>query len=996
MAYVKAQDIFDATQGGLDVIQAWCPDAIDVHTRNRTHFRFDQADTKPACTLREHGGVWWVKNHGEDWPSMHAIGVVMRLENVEFGEACKLIADRFNLTPEDEKKAKPGFEYRAEEPEADQPEGWHYIEYRDPTLAELKTIFSLNVWHTLCRVGSLQDEEKGIKRAIELCKQYNLYAVDWYAWVSRSRKEDNKLVKHVIRSTESYPIFCYDEKEFQKIYQPKARDEKDRFRYFGDKPATYLHGLAFHRKFVEQNQKIKDNAVQEDSEDKAESGGEDFRIPELILCSGGSDALNVAAMGFKVIWKNSETDNFSDKQYKDLRLICRHVYILYDNDSKGREQTHKLAMRFLNMRAIYLPEFKEDMDRDWRGKKYKDVRDYFQKFKGDDFRQLIRNAYPLQFWDEQVKKDRKDEPVIIDGEVIKKYTPLPTLIRNFLYRNGFARLVMGTDESGTKQWEYVRVTGNIVRRISTEEIRQFLHHFLEERCFEWRLRDAFSRSTDLNDQQLALLPELELQFDDFDAHTQYIFFTNKVWKITKDGIEEQDAKTATRYVWANEVIPHKVKKLDAPFAITKDEFSLNRVAVYRKDCLFFRYLINASRVHWRKELEAEMDKFSPSEREFYLEQHPYAIDGPHLEDEEIQAQMQHLANKITAFGYCLHRYKNKADAYAIWSMDYVMDDPDASSGGTGKSMSAGALEHLMPVHKLNGRNAEEISDRFKFEGVSQHTDLVWIDDAHKQTPFDEFFSMITNFMTINRKGVKTMRLDFRDSPKLYIASNFTPTKIDSSTWRRLWFTAYSDYYHYNPKNQYRETRRPIDDFGKQLFEDFTENEWNEFYNFMAHCVQAWMQHGRIDPPMDNLLINTYRQKVGKEFMDWADMYFSEDSGRLNTYWPRYKAFTTYTGDIKNACSPKSFKEKLELWSLYNGYTLNPEGASGYRKDDKRLTIKAIKEVWNRGAGRWEKPQPAASESIEFLYIQTPGVELLAYDDAKEQRTESPNGDGLTF
>lgn len=982
--FIKAQDIFDQTRGGLDAILTWCPDADSASPKKL--FRFDAADTKPSCSMYEHGGIWWVKNHGEDWPAMHAIQVVMRQENASFPEACSLIGDRLGLTGEEpDKKTKPGFEYRAEKPAADETEDWHHIEYGEFSATQLKTIFSINIWNYLGRIGNGGQfkDETAVAEGSRVCKLYHMFPVAWYAWVSRS-KETNQLTKHIIRATDTYPIYCYDETDFKKVYQPKAKDEKDRFRYFGKKPAQFLHGMLLHRLKWEQENKVRDNSVDDNGKDAQE---EEFKHPEIILCSGGSDALNVAALGYPVIWKNSEKEPFLERQYKEIRKICRHFYLLYDSDFDGRKQAHKIAMQFLETRTIYLPDFRDDADRDWRGKKYKDVRDYFQKYKSEDFKNLLKNAYPLRFWDEQIRVDRKGDPVVIDGEVMKKYTPLPTLIRNFLYRNGFARLVMGVDESGTKQWEFVRLLGNIVRKVSTEEIRQFLHAFLEERCFDWRMRDAFSRSTDLTDAQLALLPEIELEFDDFDSRTQFLFFNNKVWKITKAGIEEQDASKSKRFVWSNEVIPHAVQKKEPPFTIYRDEQYQVRVRINNQNCLFFRYLINASRVHWRKELEQKLDLCTPEEREAYLKANEYRIDGPLLDDDAIQEQMQHLANKITAFGYCLHRYKNKAEAYAIWSMDNFMDDPDASSGGTGKSMSAGALTYLMPVHTLNGRNEEEIRDKFKFEGVTKHTDLVWIDDAHKQTPFDEFFSLITNFMTINRKGLKTTRLDFRDSPKLYITSNYTPTKIESSTWRRLWFTTYSDYYHYNPKNQYRETRRPFDDFGKQLFEDFTPDEWNAFFNFMAACVQAWMEFGRIDPPMENLLMNTYRQKVGKEFMDWADAYFSSDSGRLDTYHPRYKAFANYTHEVKNSCSNRAFKEKLELWALYYNYTLNPALCEGYRSEEKRITIKAVKEVWSSKESRWITPDPAEPESIEFFYIQTPSTDVSPF---------SPKGDGLPF
>lgn len=975
---MQIADIYEQTRGGLDIILAWCPDAQEVYSGKRKTFRFDDADTKPACTLREHGGLWYVKNFGESDPSLNAFAVVQKIENCDFGTAIRLVEERLSLVDPDTGKVKKlGADYRADKPGKTEPEGWYEIVFEEKfTAVHLKTIFSLNIWSKLGTKAGQFDEERAIAEGSKVCAYFNFRPVKSYSWVSRA--EGKGLTKHTMIATETYPIFAYDEDGFQKLYCPKDRDPARRFRYFGEKPRFFMHGLDYVKEVVAAQRAKDENEYDADDPKKPEP----FKVDHLIICSGGSDAMNVFASSSKiyVVWKNSENDKIDAKLYDQLQDLARNVYVLYDSDAAGKKATVEMCLQFIDLKAIYLPEFSADTDRDWRGKTYKDVRDYFTKYKAYEFEQLLKVSYPLQFWEESFKFDAKKQPVIINGVHIKKYAPLPTLTRNFLYRNGFCRLFIGLDDQGTRQWEYVHIQGNIVKRVTPSEMREFVFDWTMKMKLDFRLMDALSRTTDMNDQQLSLLPEVELEFEDTDARGQYFFFKNETWRVTREGIEKEDNRRSTRFVWSNEVIKHKIKEEEPFFRIYRDENEMIRIEILRKDCLFFRYLINASRIHWRKELEDRLDEKPEADRPKYREEYQFAIDGPLLDDEEIQEQMQHLVNKITAFGYCLHRYKNKVNATAIWSMDYVMDDPEKSAGGTGKSMSAESLTYLMPVHTLNGRNEDEIKDRFKFEGVTKHTDLVWLDDAYRNTPFDEFFSMITNFMTVPRKGQKTLRLSFQDSPKLYITSNYTPTKIDSSTWRRLWFTAYSDYYHANAEKMYREARRPFDDFGKQLFADFTEAEWNHFYNFMSQCVKTWLEFGRVDTPKDDIRNNTYRQKIGKDFMEWADLYFDTESGLLDAYVPRYKAFHNYEQSVKNSVGDRLFKEKLEMWAEFRGYKLNPSEVQGYRVDGRRITQRAVKETYDAREGTWVKKLSAEPMIVEFVYIQTAGTDLKHYNE----------------
>jgi hypothetical protein len=188
------------------------------------------------------------------------------------------------------------------------------------------------------------------------------------------------------------------------------------------------------------------------------------------------------------------------------------------------------------------------------------------------------------------------------------------------------------------------------------------------------------------------------------------------------------------------------------------------------------------------------------------------------------------------------------------------------------------------------------------------------------------------------QGAKSYNLMFKDTPKLHISSNFPPMDSDDSTLRRLWFLAFSDYYHYNSTGEYREVRRPIDEFGKSLFQHFNRDEWNAFMNMAAQCIQAFMEYGKVEPPMSEIMANTYRNKLGPNFLQWANMYFQEDNETLNCYIPRYKIFETYKMEVSSDITAATFKDKLVMYCRMKNWTLNPLDAK-HIQEDRRINIK---------------------------------------------------------
>ena len=81
----------------------------------------------------------------------------------------------------------------------------------------------------------------------------------------------------------------------------------------------------------------------------------------------------------------------------------------------------------------------------------------------------------------------------------------------------------------------------------------------------------------------------------------------------------------------------------------------------------FGYVINTSRLYWRKEIEEAFA--TRGERKAYHEAHRFDIAGQGLNAEEIREQKLNLINKIFSIGYMLHRHKDPSRAWAPQAMD---------------------------------------------------------------------------------------------------------------------------------------------------------------------------------------------------------------------------------------------------------------------------------------------------------------------------------------
>jgi len=90
---IKADDILQATKGGLDIILYYYPQARESAENPRKPFNLRNEKTASAF-LKEFGNQWKVTDFGDDAQARSCFDICMQEENVKFYEAVCLLADR--------------------------------------------------------------------------------------------------------------------------------------------------------------------------------------------------------------------------------------------------------------------------------------------------------------------------------------------------------------------------------------------------------------------------------------------------------------------------------------------------------------------------------------------------------------------------------------------------------------------------------------------------------------------------------------------------------------------------------------------------------------------------------------------------------------------------------------------------------------------------------------------------------------------------------------
>ena len=957
--------VLEATFGGRRIFEELYPDSKQIFANNGKGFiRIrDEKTASAAFKLIEEKGktsYWILRDFGSD-TTMNAIDAYMHENGIRyFSEAVHRLAEQYGVDNSlKESVNKPKITSREAKPE--EKEGEVKYETRDLTEAELKIMGPM------------------VKK--ETMEKYNYKALKWYS-TCKYNKDKGKLMLTTFYSTEDYPMFIHECGKFQKVYKPCEVNKAYRFFSIGIKPQDYIFGLEEAKKILDE----KAAAYKRSEEGKqgltadyfglAWNKKDELVLDKIIICSGERDAMCLAAMGFIPIWFNSESAKKSVDVMKELFKIADKTYNVPDMDETGVEKGYELAREYPEIYTIQLPAWLKTF-KDARLRPCKDLRDFVElRPNREEFKRLINMAQRAKFW----HTNDKDKVEI---------NSLSLLF--FLKIHGFCKY----KDDITKETKYIRINGYTITEYEPGQIRDYVRQSLFDMQAGNPVVETFINSRKTTNKIYEDLEPIEINFDSSDKNGRTLFFQNccvtihnnleSTEKPEDSGISITYKPTNNMYIWDNKIIPHRFKRLKPSFTYdwVNGTYQIN---LDNNPSKVMRYLINASRLYWREELEKYnlgIDDEDECKRinEEYAKQNQFNLCGPRLANDEyaIVNQLISFLNKVYVIGYLMHQYKIPSSAKAIWAMEWKNNDEGVSNGRSGKSLMFQCLEKLglAEMVTLNGRNSKLTDNNHFMDRVSKKTDILLIDDADRNLDFNTFYAMITGSTTINPKNEKSFELRYEDAPNLVFTSNYPIPNNDASTMARILFVAFSDYYHVMSDNtDYKEERKVNHELGDLFTADYTEDEYNADINFFIDCLQFYLSCLQLNvpairPPMESIHKRILRQKMGEAFLQWAREFFNRDGRFVNAPVIRQAAYEDYCRTIERKAEQKGKTGWINAVRDYVKYCddlkcFNPENHP-FRQEDGRM----IRTCEWRGV----------TKSYELIYIQTVNNELFTQDVA---------------
>lgn len=946
---IRIETLYRATNEGLDIILHYYPQAREVvGTKNK--FRVRPQDKTPSaclylCHTQSGEGVWKVTDFGEEGHAQSPLDICMKEEGIDRPyEAVLKLAALFGVNDELNRSVnKPDIKRR-------------------PATADEKD--GTRIFALMERIPDSHLKVLGPRVTHADTDALHWYEAEYVGYV----KNREVTLKY---SSENYPIFMREcvveegggekaEVKFYKIYEPLNPDKGFRFSYHpaGGKPKEYINGLHELKKLWRKLNADEEAAFYRDPANEGETYREQ-KLKEAFICSGERDSLCCHSMGYSPLWFNSETYRLSEAEYKEVMKYVEVLYNIPDLDSTGVRKGRELALRFIDIHTMWLPQNLMQY-RDNRGRPRKDLRDWQElRDRRSDFAGLMALAMPAKFWTERT--NRKTGAVTYDIDTECLY--------NFLRLNGFYTL----HDDNIKEARYIHVQGNIVREVKAKDLRRFISEWAEERCLPRPVRNLIHNSPRLSDSALDNMREVTLDFTNYTPTTQLFFFPGKTIEATPTGLVEHNGGDGLdRYVWQENVLDHRVTLMPPMFEVERSESPTGEArfgvrVLDSESSPLFGYVINTSRVHWRKELEYDFAERDATEAEAYHRAHKFCIDGEGLTPDERHEQEQNLVSKLFAIGYMLHHYKSPSRAWAPMAMDNKIGEDGECNGRSGKSFLFKALSLFMKTVKLSGRNAKLMDNPHVFDQVTQHTDFVLVDDCDRHLDTGAFYDLITSDMTVNPKNNQSYTIPFEQSPKFGFTTNYVPRDFSPSTEARLLYLVFSDYYHQRTEgNDYLESRSIRDDFGRDLISSsYKEEDWNADINFFMQCCQFYLSMCQESikpmPPMGNILKRKFKADMGTNFEEWANVYFAEEGDHLDTFIVRREAYDAFIDDAKvnkNFYTMNKFTKALRSFAALCPYVydynpadlLNSQGRISRRIDGKSedmIYLRSTKSQANR-------------------------------------------------
>jgi hypothetical protein len=662
--------------------------------------------------------------------------------------------------------------------------------------------------------------------------------------------------------------------------------------------------------------------------------------------------------------------------------------------SQDREKAKRIAHNHIELRTFILPHYCQN------------VTDFLQQHSAAYLKRQLNNALPLRFWEYDDKKKDYDLNIIT--------------LRNFLNNFGyytFSNVVDGGD------YMYIKVEGKIVNRIEREKfsrhIETFVDHYLSKRGENIKLRNKITISNRFTEKNLSGLKELDLDFGNSGKGFQNWFFADKsMWTVTKAGIKKHSQNKCQKFIWDNELLDYPSEILEAPFqiffkqgyekklkelhsyadnsaekqAVIKELAKLRHTDKYDIEILdrksyFLQFLWATSYAYFER---AESKGFFLKPEDFWYNfpthKDSEGSDIPLFSDDEISEMKLHMINKITWIGYYMKDFREPHEDYGLAILDAVDEVPgmhNKGAAGGGKSLITKGISKAKTTCIIKAEREDFAEYPFRYSPYKNERVIV-CDDMHKASKIGNMLTDFSEGLVINRKHKQEIPVPFKKAPKIIVTRNYIDDEGERVD-RRLGRMFVFPFFHDNKSGRYKTRRKPADWFGRQLFDDDTEEDKSKLINFFAYAYIANMNFGEVNPPMQNMEAFRTVKRIGEPLIEFLDEYFEDplNLGFIEKV-PLYESFIEaqrfnmspyQRSNVYNTA--QKFKNLLGEYCKIRTYVFNPDELINETSHNRIMRTSETK-----------KNKAGYPRTVEFIYVNTQ-VSFLKELKQMQARQEEP-------
>lgn len=333
---------------------------------------------------------------------------------------------------------------------------------------------------------------------------------------------------------------------------------------------------------------------------------------------------------------------------------------------------------------------------------------------------------------------------------------------------------------------------------------------------------------------------------------------------------------------------------------------LNGILTVTKDNIELKDYIDVEGYVWETQIIKRNFKISDNNDNDYKQ---FIYNISHKEPESIES----------VIGYLLSNYKNLMSNKAVILNDEVIsENPE---GGTGKGLFAQGLKQIRKTSILDGKNFDE-KKSFPYQTVSQDTNILVFDDVKKNWDFESKFSLVTEGITLERKNKDAIKISVEDSPKMLISTNYAIKGEGNSHDRRRHEVEIAQYY--------GKDKTPFDEFQRELFSDWSTEDWNKFDNYMVYCLQGYLNTGLIKQNAKNIKLRKFIIETSMEFYEWIS---DKENFALNVRHTKSNMFDKFVNeytDFRKWLTKKRFNIWVNRYANFIGCEFENGNTNGIR------------------------------------------------------------------